>query len=741
MEISNIGARLGQLGNPRLPDPDWSGNVKQRGDVPTPELEPFKGPPAHDPAAAAPNAAPAQPRIVETQQTVRDALRELKLPETEQNVMIAQALAEMDQPVSAQTMTLVRDALRGVAASSADDVAAAVVLLMNELPVTGAGIAAVKQLMTGPPLPEQMARLDGQIGKLFGQLDAAGQQLANLGANAVPNATLTSAVPLAIPLNIVPPGAFAFATASFAKEGIDGFASDADLAIGGESAEDAGGAQETGGPPKAKTAGSGGPTGLPGLGGRQENAQISRALGGAIGNMNGDEMVATVVDPREAGVELAAVPPKALPQAGQPGVEQDAPPHGQQTPNGAEPQADAKNARPAMPGAGSEAALLNRLNVGMATSVTPTGQPDQLHFPESPGAGQVTAQGQTTEGEAHAQAASGRSAEHAGDPQAHSGDQHAQMASGQTTGQTGTGGETATNATTGRQGQGAGTSRLIVTGQAGEGQATMPPLAPGDGVTPKLQVAWQIVRGASLAGMVNEPSHLPQQVAAMKDLFRDLPGALLSLEKEIREFAADPRPVEDISLDELQSLLAKAVGKEVVKKGFTPEEETLMRQVFEDLRKSFTATSGSVHEMVGQLHAREQLTQASNSMVLPLWLPGSPPRSVELMVDSDAQDEREGRQGKSQTRMRLSIDTHNLGRVAIDLTSYQEKLNIQLQVGDPRVQSLVNAALARLDKALARGGFTGAELSVAVMAVEQRASMLLPERHYARSLRRIEGVV
>jgi hypothetical protein len=273
---------------------------------------------------------------------------------------------------------------------------------------------------------------------------------------------------------------------------------------------------------------------------------------------------------------------------------------------------------------------------------------------------------------------------------------------------------------------------------------TMPPgmLPPGmaaAGIAAKIDPAMQLLRSADLATTVKEPAHLPQQISALKGIFRELPGALLTVERELRAFAADPRPVADIPMAELETLLAKAVGHQAGM-ALDADDEGVLRQLFDDLRKVMATTSGSLHETLGNLHAREQLTQSTNVMCLPLALPGPPPRPVELMVEPDP-DEQRRRQGGSPTQMRLSIDTHHLGRVGIDLVSFQEKLSIKLQVSNPAVQALINEKLATLDKNLARTGFVAPDISVAVAPAETRTSMLLPERKYTRTMRRIQGII
>jgi hypothetical protein len=718
-----------------------------------PEDVPTQAKPAAD-ATVGPNAAPAERQIVLSQQSVADALRELKLPETPQNVMIAQSLAQMDQPVSAQNMAIVRDALRGLAVANADDVAAAVVLLMHDLPVTPAGIAAIRQLMNGPSLPDQLSRLGGQLTRLLGQLDATGQQLATLGLpGGIPGTPPLPPPPgsvAGVPLNILPAAVqAAAANAQAAIADVGDSPAETLEALTSSDSDDAGETGESDGPSGAGKSGSAGAAGgtasLVGTGNRRENAPISRALGGAIGRMTSDQT-------EGVGQPMAGDPPmqaeSAMPKAGsgeQTDQQQRPSTGGQSSPQG-NPASDADLTEITLEQfAAKQADTSPKLNIG-------TGRQGMPDAPLPPG------QGFGTTGNAQDQPPGRPDSGTGANTGANAGGSGRGTAAPQSSGTTASGnpGNTGAGAaaTTGKPGNetlNVAQPRLNVgaMGDAARTEASTGKLsasvtagmaADTGGVTGKLAPAMQLLRSAELATTVREPAYLPQQIAALKTVFRELPGALLSIEKELREFAADPRPVEDIPLPELEDLLAKTLGHRAGAE-LDAEDEGLLRHLFDDLRKAMVATSGSLHETLGNLHAREQLTQSTNVMCLPLALPGPPPRPVELLVEADPEDEQRRRQGGSPVHMRLSVDTHHLGRVGIDVVSWQEKLSIKLQVRNPAIQALVAEHLEQLDKALARGGFVTPDLAVAIAPVEQRASMLLPERKFMRSLRRIEGII
>ena len=116
--------------NPRIPSgqsgavPDLILNVpgKTRPQAPGPMVEP--------------NKAPLQPQIQHSTQSLMNALVEMSLQPTPQNLQIAQQLANYGQPVNQRNMQIVQGALARVPDKSQAAIEATVVLLVKELPVT-----------------------------------------------------------------------------------------------------------------------------------------------------------------------------------------------------------------------------------------------------------------------------------------------------------------------------------------------------------------------------------------------------------------------------------------------------------------------------------------------------------------------------------------------------------------------------------------------------------------------------
>ena len=93
--------------------------------------------------------------------------------------------------------------------------------------------------------------------------------------------------------------------------------------------------------------------------------------------------------------------------------------------------------------------------------------------------------------------------------------------------------------------------------------------------------------------------------------------------------------------------------------------------------------------------------------------------------------------------MTLTLETHNLGRVSVDLTSLKSDLSLNLKVLTRRVKILVDERIEQLQRKIEKqGNYQVAHLTCVVEPdLETRQSMLLPAKRTVRSLQRIEGVV
>ncbi len=125
--------------------------------------------------AQAPFQAPAQAQIQHTQQSLTNALMEMNLPPTPQNLQMAQLLANYGHPVSQHTLGILKNAMAGLTDKSSAAMEAATILLTQDLPVNDKTVAAVKQLMNGQALPQQLQNLPQNLEQIMQKL----QQVAN----------------------------------------------------------------------------------------------------------------------------------------------------------------------------------------------------------------------------------------------------------------------------------------------------------------------------------------------------------------------------------------------------------------------------------------------------------------------------------------------------------------------------------------------------------------------------------
>lgn len=126
--------------------------------------------------AIAPHHAPLTPQIQHSTQSLQQALAEMNVSPTPQNLQIAQQLANYGHPVNQRTMQMVQQALGRLADKSPAAVEAAVVLMTQELPVNEQTVAATKQFLNGKPLPEQLQQLQQQLKGLLQHLKSPDAQ-------------------------------------------------------------------------------------------------------------------------------------------------------------------------------------------------------------------------------------------------------------------------------------------------------------------------------------------------------------------------------------------------------------------------------------------------------------------------------------------------------------------------------------------------------------------------------------
>lgn len=178
-----------------------------------------------------------------------------------------------------------------------------------------------------------------------------------------------------------------------------------------------------------------------------------------------------------------------------------------------------------------------------------------------------------------------------------------------------------------------------------------------------------------------------------------------------------------------------------LKEGTLPEE-----QVITTLRQLMEQVGVQVEKIQTHLLGRELLSQNLPVHCIPLTIHAhgeSYPAELYIQQDYDPEDPHSGPDSERPLKLTLTLETQNLGRVAVDIATLKESMNVDLKVLSRRVKNALDERLDKLKQRLeAQGNYTLDHLSCRVIQdLESRQSMLLPPQYPVRSLRRVEGIV
>ena len=149
-------------------------------------------------------------------------------------------------------------------------------------------------------------------------------------------------------------------------------------------------------------------------------------------------------------------------------------------------------------------------------------------------------------------------------------------------------------------------------------------------------------------------------------------------------------------------------------------------------------------EKVGlQLYAREILSQANNSLCIPFFMNlGNTIFNNELVIKYEDEDDKNQNSGKQRINLTLAVETQNLGKVVVDVSTFNKEIQLKLNVINRRTQLLFNDRIKNLQGLLEKINYEVKSLTCNVNPyIDKQNSVLLPPRQYMRTLRRIEGII
>jgi len=631
-----------------------------------------------------------------------NALLEMGAQPSQQNQTIAQNLANYGHPVSNQTLQIVQNALAGLPDRSPATIEAAVVLLTQDLPVNSQTVMAVKQFMNGQPLPQQMQNLPKDVGVLLQQMQ---------GLPTLP--TGTAALPAGQTALALPPG-----QAGATQGALAGTTPGAVLALP---------AGQTGG---AVPASVGSASSLP-----TQTAQIATGAALATAPVAASTTALPTVNtaPTTANTTLAvpAVPAGTVPQAGTlpaGGLTGQVMPTALATPQGmAQVAAQSSVVQQA---AGQSQAIENRSEGFNKVSEQSTALKIQAM--------------QTTETRQQALEAVNTVQGGKSSSQGLNINQPMQQAYSQQ--------EQKALESLYLYLTGGDLSPVEKIGPGGKAQV----MSPDEGIYRMIKLLGEILQ---LSGHLSENMQLKdyQQLFIQHQQVIQLTGLM---EQKMHEFQqlfhkAFPELAKQIQgllhqdgLD-LFSKLAQLIeaNQEQLKeqlKHVTGDAEK--QQLLQTLRSLLEQVGFQVDKVHSNLMAREMLTQNLPVHCIPLMVHAnkeSYPAELYIQQDYDPRDPRQGPDGERPLKLTLTLETHNLGRVSVDLTSLKTDLSLNLKVLTRRVKILVDERIEQLQRKIEKqGNYQVAHLTCVVEPdLETRQSMLLPAKRTVRSLQRIEGVV
>lgn len=128
-----------------------------------------------------PNQAPSVPIIHHNTQTIMQALLEMNIPPTQLNILLAQALVNLGQPINQRSVRYLRQRTQNLKDRSSKALESALILILEDLPVTDDNVRSLKQLINGKNLPQQLKNLQQEITELRKQLPDSPQKYSSEG--------------------------------------------------------------------------------------------------------------------------------------------------------------------------------------------------------------------------------------------------------------------------------------------------------------------------------------------------------------------------------------------------------------------------------------------------------------------------------------------------------------------------------------------------------------------------------
>lgn len=244
--------------------------------------------------------------------------------------------------------------------------------------------------------------------------------------------------------------------------------------------------------------------------------------------------------------------------------------------------------------------------------------------------------------------------------------------------------------------------------------------------------------------VLKNPSAFPQQITMLKKYFSEIEAdsndLLKILEKAFPELMGEKLPEEQE--ENIFVNMLKLIFDESKQDSTNIKKKSNFKNISDsnELLKEFIKSA----ENVGlSMTGREILTKANDCLCIPvpIYINGKV-FEAEIVIQREDQSNKKTEIGDVPLKIKLSLETQNMGKVAVDISNLKKDLQVYLNVENMNIKNKVDIAINKLQLQLEKLPFEVRPIRCLVMPkVDQSPSILLPSKYKVMSMNRIDGVV
>ncbi|MFN4151095.1 MAG: hypothetical protein ACK4IX_09125, partial [Candidatus Sericytochromatia bacterium] len=260
----------------------------------------------------------------------------------------------------------------------------------------------------------------------------------------------------------------------------------------------------------------------------------------------------------------------------------------------------------------------------------------------------------------------------------------------------------------------------------------------------KTQKLSQNIQNLLTIDVLKNPSAFPQQIGLLKKYFSeiesdsdDLMEILKKAFPELLEGKIDEDQDDNIFVNMLKLMFddGEQNPNQIKNKNALKNALNASEQLKEFMK--------SAENVTNSMSGREILTKANDCLCIPIpiYINGKVFES-EIVIQREDQSNKKTEIGDVPLKIKLSVETQNMGKVAVDINNLKKDLQVFLNVENNHIKDKVERAINKLQLKLEKLPFEVQPVRCSVMPkTDQSPSILLPPKYKVMSMNRIDGIV